>query len=110
MTSDQHHIEITSTDYWFKVVGFLQTNWALLDEAADGTVTAWFLDHTGGVFDQLRFTSLERAVDGLMCNGFDFFRVALHAQRFLTPPQPPFRLSQHHAGAIYSSGHYWRKQ
>ena len=108
MPSTQTHITIASTTYWFKVVEFLQTNWALIDEAPDGTATAWFIDDTGGVFDHIRFASLEHTVTALMRNGFDLYRVALAAQRYLSPPQPPFHVSQHPSGAIYSSGKYWR--
>jgi len=98
---------ITSTNYWFKVVDFLQVNWALVDERLDGTATAWFIDDASGVFDQITFSSLESAVEGLMRNGFDLYRVALEAQPYMTPPAPPFHVSQHPSGAIYSSGQYW---
>jgi len=107
--SSKNHINIASTTYWFKVVEFLQTNWALLEESPDGITTAWFIDDTGGAFDHIQFPSLERAVKGLMRNGFDLYRVALEAQRHVSPPQPPFHVSQHPSGEIYSSGEYWRQ-
>jgi hypothetical protein len=108
MRSARDPINIVSTNYWFKVVEFLQTNWVLLDESPDGNTTVWFIDDTGGVFDHMHFPSLERAEEALMHNGFDFYQVAAPAQRFLNPPQPPFHVSQHPSGQIYSSGQYWR--
>ena len=101
-------LAINSTNYWFKVVDFLQVNWALVDERLDGTATAWFIDDASGIFDQTTFSSLESAVEGLMRNGFDLYRLALQAQTYMTPPVPPFHVSQYPSGAIYSSGQYWR--
>ncbi|MBK6751630.1 MAG: hypothetical protein IPG67_16940 [Acidobacteria bacterium] len=44
-------IEIRSRDYRFKVVEFLQQNWALVDETTDGVIVYFFGD-TAGVFDR----------------------------------------------------------
>ena len=46
-----------SRDYWFKIVDFLQQNWALIDPASIGC-RVWFLSDTSGVFDQLDFPDI----------------------------------------------------
>ena len=61
---------ITSRDYWFKIVEFLQQNWALVDFDEHGA-TAWFISDTSGVFDQIAFSSPE---------GFTYY--ALHPLDF----------------------------
>lgn len=64
-------VEIKSADYWFKVVGMLQQNWALVDQAPDNDAcTVFFLHDASGVFDRLRFPSLEDASRALRRNGF----------------------------------------
>ena len=47
--SAQDEVPIASRDFWFKIVEFLQQNWALIDQSADA-VTVWFLNDGGGVF------------------------------------------------------------
>lgn len=102
-------VEIQSDRYWFKVVEFLQTNWALIEERADGRAVAWFINDNSGVFDSMMFESLEAAVDGLMTNGFDFFSANLEAGKFLVPPPAPFKRQPHPNGRIYSDGKFWIK-
>ncbi len=102
-------IEITSSDYWFKVVDMLQQNWALIDklnESADCTV--YFIHDASGVFDRIQFSSVEEAFQELTRNGFKRFSEDTQAQKIIAPPQPPFYEAQHPNGPIYSSGRYWR--
>lgn len=94
--------------YWFKVVEFLQTNWALVDEQPDGSAHVWFIGDTSGVFDEMYFESLEQAVEGLVANGFDLYSENQKAQTFLKPPPRPFRTESHPNGPIYSSGRFWK--
>lgn len=101
-------VEITSRDYWFKVVEMLQQNWALVDADDTGGVTVFFVDDRSGVFDQMSFPSSERAATALARNGFRRLAHDPHAQQFLAAPTPPFKKSVHPNGAIYSSGRYWR--
>src|SRR5512135_784593 len=54
-------VEISSRDYWFKIVDMLQQNWALIDDNSDGRCTVFFLGDTSGVFDRLLFPSRAEA-------------------------------------------------
>jgi len=104
MTSN---IEITSSDYWFKVVEMLQQNWALIEPTQTGCVV-YFIGDTSGVFDQMEFDTVAEAQKQLQINGFGRYSEDKHAQNFITPPQPPFHESKHPNGAIYSSGRFWK--
>jgi hypothetical protein len=100
-------VDIGSLDHWFKVVDFLQTNWALIDLSESGA-TAYFLGDTGGVFDEISFVSVDAASTALQRNGFRRFASDPKAASFLHPPVPPFIRRQHPNGPIYSSGRFWR--
>ena len=106
MTADQD-LPISSRDYWFKIVDFLQQNWALVDEGPSG-VCVFFVSDASGVFDELDFTSAEAAAATLRRNGFRRLAEDKDAQGFLAPPQPPFRRRPHPNGPIYSSGRFWK--
>ena len=103
------HPEITiqSSDYWFKVVDFLQQNWALIEVASDGVLVR-FISDSSGVFDEMTFPSLEDATKALRNNGFNRLAENAQAAGILRPPAPPFRASPHPNGPIYSSGRFWR--
>ena len=78
---------IGNRDWWVKVLGMLQHNWALIEENDNGSVTAYFF-HDGGVtksptgyswqqlrgrfavVDSLTFDSMEQARQGLELIGF----------------------------------------
>jgi hypothetical protein len=98
---------IISQDFWFKIVDFLQQNWALIDEGADA-VTIWFLDDGGGVFDRLPFPTQLEAERALRRNGFRRFADDRRAQTFIAAPETPFHHRPHPNGPIYSSGRYWK--
>lgn len=104
---NEETVEISSRDYWFKIVEFLQQNWALIDSSADGVIVR-FLSDTGGVFDELSFASQQDAENALHRNGFAKYADDSKSQEFIAPPEPPFWKSQHPNGLIYSSGRYWR--
>jgi hypothetical protein len=97
---------IVSRDFWFKIVEFLQQNWALIDARENGAVV-WFVDDGGGVFDRLDFNSEAEAKTALRRNGFVRFADDGKAQDFIAPPREPFRYREHINGPIYSSGRYW---
>lgn len=101
-------VEIRSRNYWFKIVEFLQQNWALIDEDVGGGCTVFFFGDTSGVFDRLRFPSVTEAEVALLRNGFKRYDADSKAQEFIGKPEPPFWESRHPNGAIYSSGRYWR--
>ena len=82
-------VRIKSRDYWFKIVDYLQQNWALIDETTDGCVVFFFGD-TSGVFDRLTFISVEEAETALRRNGFARFTEDKKVQEFIAIPKPPF--------------------
>ena len=100
-------VEIHSRDYWFKIVDFLQHNWALVDPTSDGC-TVHFVGDTSGVFDRLSFPSIAEAEIALALNGFARYVDNERAQGFIAVPQPPFHEQPHPNGPIYSSGRFWR--
>ena len=101
-------VDIKSRDYWFKIVEFLQQNWALIDETEEG-VTVWFVQDDSGVFDQMAFATAEEAAAALRRNGFDRLADDAASQEFIAPPQSPFERASHPSGRIYSSGRFWRR-
>ena len=109
MTSEDKsplEIVISSEDFYFKVVEFLQQDWALIDER-EGQVTVWFIDDGSGVFDKIDFTSVEEAKAGLRRNGFKLLSEDAESKKFIFPPEVPFSQTKHVNGAIYSSGRFW---
>lgn len=107
MSLDQTPVEIQSRDYWFKIIEFLQQNWALIDETPAGGLV-FFISDASGVFDQLQFPSLAEAEQALHRNGFARFAKDNKAQGFIAIPPPPFHEWAHPNGPIYSSGRFWR--
>ena len=106
--SQQDVVQIQSRDYWFKVVEYLQQNWALVDRDDTGSgSTAFFFGDTSGVFDKLKFDSEAEAYRALRRNGFLRFDDDPEAQEVIAKPQPPFHVGSHPNGPIYSSGRYW---
>jgi hypothetical protein len=79
--------KISNRDWWAKVLGMLQHNWALIEEGAGGSVTVYFF-HDGevgmgcygysraqlkgryAIVDSLDFDSVQLAKDALSRNGF----------------------------------------
>lgn len=92
-------------EYWFKVVDFLQQNWALIDINDDMSATVLFIDDASGVFDEMPFSSDNEARQGLRRNGFKLLSEDAEAQGFISPPRPPFHERRR---PIYSSGEYWK--
>ena len=104
---ENKEVAIQSRDYWFKIVEFLQQNWALMDPCDRG-VKVWFFGDTAGVFNELTFASAEEARRALQRNGFRRYAEAPEVHSFIAPPTPPFRRHPHPNGPIYSSGRYWK--
>ena len=107
MLEGKTNIEISSRDYWFKVVECLQQNWALIDSISDGYCTVFFFGDTSGVFDSLWFPSEDEAKEALKRNGFERLANNKEAQDFFSVPKSPFEEVQHPNGPIYSSGRFW---
>ena len=100
--------EVPSDRLWFKVVEFLQTNWAIIDDQSNGRVRVLLINDNSGVFDAMSFESLEEAVSGLVDSGFDLWAKNLEVQEFLIPPLQPFKYDAHPNGRIYSDGKFWK--
>jgi hypothetical protein len=100
-------VEISSRDYWFKVVDMLQQNWALIDAVQAGRATVFFVDDRSGVFDRMLFETAEDAAQALTRNGFRRFAGDPEAKEIMAPPQAPFVQTVHPNGPVYSSGRYW---
>jgi len=106
---------IRSPEYWCKVVGFLQTNYAFIDEVGGKTIV-WFRYERGGVMDYLIFDTSEQAEQGLRRNGFS----KIHETSAPPPDDRMLSLGKEVPGGvtvdltavrygagIYSSGDYW---
>jgi hypothetical protein len=106
VTEEARIVSIESRDYWFKIVEFLQQNWALVD-AHDRGAIAWFINDTSGVFDEIAFGSMEGATRALMRNGFRRFAEDDRAHTIMRPPEPPFTGRRHPNGPTYSRGRFW---
>lgn len=97
-----------SNDYWVKVVGMLQQNWALIVPEQAGQVRVNFITDTSEIFDDLSFPSETDAIAALKRNGFVRYADDTEMQSFISTPQPPFRPGSHPNGKIYSSGRFWK--
>ena len=104
----EERIEIESHDFWFKVVDMLQQNWALVQPGSDAGATIYFISDTGGVFDEMRFDSIDSAEMALELNGFRRYGDDSEAKSFMRCPEPPFNRRPHPNGPIYSSGRFWK--
>jgi hypothetical protein len=102
------HIEIKSKDFWFKVVEFLQQNWALIEEQPPTGCIVYFIHDASGVFDRISFASVSEAKKALRLNGFIRFADDKEAQSVLVAPAPPYFETEHPNGSIYSSGRFWK--
>ncbi len=59
-------VEIINRDLWFKVVEFLQQNWALIDKCeVDKRCNVFFINDASGAFDKIQFSSFAEAQEGL---------------------------------------------
>lgn len=103
----EEEFNITNTEYWFKIVKFLQQNWSDIKETDSGC-TVYFFGDTAGIFDQLDFHSISEAGEALKRNVFARYDEDKKAQEFIAKPNPPFRKQPHPHGPIYSPGRYWK--
>jgi hypothetical protein len=55
MILEGQEVCITSREYWFKIVEFLQQNWALIDSAEGNAVVWFFLRHFRSFFSNYAF-------------------------------------------------------
>lgn len=100
-------LEIESREFWFKVVEFLQQNWALIDGLNNEKCMVYFISDTSDIFDEMEFVSLKEATSALIRNGFSLYAEDREVQKFIFPPESPFQRRPHPNGPIYSSGKFW---
>lgn len=93
-------------DWWVKIVGMLQQNWALPVDL-NGKLAVLFVGDTSGIFDRIDFESERELFRALRINGFVRFAADPELQSFLSPPPLPLDIKLHQNGFIYSSGQYW---
>jgi hypothetical protein len=91
---------------WYKIVEFLQQNWAVIVEQESSVLVVFFGD-TCGVFDEMTFDSLLVAETALKRNGFKKFMEDTGVHDLIGLPRGEFQESPHPNGRIYSSGRYW---
>jgi hypothetical protein len=113
---------IRSRDWWVKVTGMLQHNWALIEAQESGEAMAYFFHDDGGhlsskyktwqlrdrspIIDSITFRSHEEAVEGLGRNGFD--RLDVYPGPWDgCEPKGNFYDARDEGRNIYSSGEYW---
>ena len=102
-------VQIESQDFWIKIVGMLQQNWAVI-ETNNEHVQVYFMSDRSGVFDVMEFDSEDDASKGLALNGFVRFAEDKEYEKFHDLPQPPYHKDTHPNGPIYSSGKFWVNQ
>lgn len=100
--------DISSEDYWFKVVDFLQHNWAVIQPTENDGCRVHFFGDTAGIFDAIDFANSGSAESALKRNGFKRYAEDSEAQQFIAKPRVPFEMRDHPNGPIYSSGRFWR--
>ena len=98
--------EELSKDPWFKIVEFLQQNWAVVIEREKDVLVVFYGD-TCGVFDEMPFPTRNDAERALRRNGFSKFMDDKEAQQFIGLPRGRFTERPHPNGRIYSSGRFW---
>ena len=118
--------EIKSQEWWFKVVGMLCHNWALIEEVGHGSVTVFFFHDDGqtkhaifpgykiyqlsgrsAIIDSLNFDSLNSAKNGLLRNDFEILEETPGPWDNHVPPSNFYDARASESG-IYSNGDYWR--
>jgi hypothetical protein len=106
---NKENVDIESKDFWFKIVDFLQQNWALIEkDAGSEAFTIYFIHDGSGVFDQIHYPTIVGAEKALRRNGFEQYAKDPKAQSFVFPPRPPYFRDKHPNGNIYSSGRFCR--
>jgi hypothetical protein len=98
--------EELAKDPWFKIVDFLQQNWAVVIEREDDVLVVFYGD-TCGVFDEMPFPTCHEAAQALRQNGFSKFMEDQKAQEFIGFPRGEFAELPHPNGRVYSSGRFW---
>lgn len=99
--------EQLAQDPWFKIVDFLQQNWAVVIERENDVLVAFYGD-TCGVFDEIPLPTRDEAERALRRNSFSKFFEDKRAQEFIGLPKGEFAERPQPNGKIYSSGRFWQ--
>lgn len=102
---------INSTEFWFKITGYLQQNWALVEKKIDDTCEIYFMSDHGEIFDIMLFPNYENARDGLVGNQFVNLQIKSRSGEFFKTiqPKPPYYIVPWLSNfGVYSSGGYWK--
>ncbi len=67
---------ISNRDWWVKVLGMLQHNWALLEPHSDGTATVFFFHDQGSSFNDTGYKHHQIKDRAAICDSLDFVSVA----------------------------------
>jgi hypothetical protein len=115
--------KISNRDWWLKVLGMLQHNWALIEEESNGVTTVYFFHDEGmtlssnryrlseirsrcAVVDSLNFPNRKAALQALEGNGF--FHLAQRPGPWMNAyPSGHFYDARATEEGIYSKGGYW---
>ena len=100
-------LDVETSSFWFKIVDFLQHNWAVILPREAGVEVVFFGD-TSYIFDRMVFAEPEGAAKALRRNGFALFDHDKEAQSFITKPAALLKDERMYHRPIYSSGEFWR--
>ena len=117
--------EINSRDWWFKVLGMLCHNWALIEVNSKCSVTVYFFqDHASSDgfdedYDDQRFATRIPIVDSIDFDDIEDAKFALKNNSFNRleenpgpwdgqEPEGVFYDDRSNENAIYSNGKYWK--
>lgn len=107
----KNHIDVEfphdEPEWWVKIVGMLEQNWALPVLCPNG-IQILFVDDLSGVFDTMKFSGVDEARAALDWNGFSAYASDPGLKEFLLPPKLPLHEGSHPNGRIYSSGRFWK--
>lgn len=117
--------EIASADWWVKILGMLQHNWALIEQGPNGSATVYFFHDQGttknrvagydfrslrnrrAVVDSLNFSDEQKAQAALRNNGFERLAELDGPWNGEEPKGIFFDASATEPG-IYPKGGYWQ--
>lgn len=83
-------ISIKLSDYWYKSIEHHEQIWALVMNEQDNLCRVYFLRGISILFDEMEFSSLEKAIKALQRNAFHQYAECEHSQKIMTPPPLPF--------------------
>lgn len=97
-----------AAQWWVKIVGMLQQNWAIPLPTGSGA-RVLFVSDASGIFDHIDYGNQAEAGDALAWNGFNEYDGSPKLMEFFLPPRFPLNADPHPNGPIYSSGRYWNR-